>query len=49
MPANEILAKTVPFYAVAIAVVALRCWVRVRIVKSFGHDDWVMIGAAVRF
>lgn len=40
---------TAVFLALAIFSTALRCYVRARIVKWFGLDDWLMVAALVRF
>jgi hypothetical protein len=32
----------------ATIVTGLRCFVRLRILKAFGTDDWLMVAAAVR-
>ncbi|KAF2621923.1 hypothetical protein BU25DRAFT_296680, partial [Macroventuria anomochaeta] len=34
-------------YLVTIGVIMLRCYVRCRVIKSFGNDDWAMLGAGV--
>ncbi|KAK4222007.1 hypothetical protein QBC38DRAFT_107047 [Podospora fimiseda] len=35
--------------ALAFIATVLRCFVRIRLVKSFGLDDWLMLGAMVSF
>ncbi|KAJ5026088.1 hypothetical protein PSV08DRAFT_248054 [Bipolaris maydis] len=47
MSSRRLLAYSIPQYVVALSVALLRCWVRLKIVKSFGRDDWVMISALV--
>jgi hypothetical protein len=37
----------IAFLATAIIANLLRCFVRVRMVKAFGVDDWLMVGATV--
>ena len=34
--------------AIAIVVTALRCYVRIGLVKAFGPDDYLMVSALVR-
>lgn len=48
MSSRRLLAYSIPQYVLAMLVALLRCWVRLKIVKSFGRDDWVMISALVR-
>jgi hypothetical protein len=45
----QILAITGTFFAAAAIVVLLRCYVRIRVLRVFGIDDWVMLGAMVCF
>jgi hypothetical protein len=40
---------TAIFLAFAVFSTALRCYVRARIVKWFGLDDWLMVVAVVSF
>ncbi|KAF5848311.1 hypothetical protein GGP41_005711 [Bipolaris sorokiniana] len=47
MSPRRLLAYSIPQYVFALLVALLRCWVRLKIVKSFGRDDWVMISALV--
>ncbi|CAN8106401.1 unnamed protein product [Discula destructiva] len=42
-----IVAVSVSLTAAAFLIVCLRVWCRVRLLKSFGADDWVMIGTMV--
>lgn len=42
-----ILGMIIPFFILAFIAVALRTYVRTRIVKVMGIDDWVMLGAMV--
>jgi len=44
---SKLLTKSVPLYVTATTIILLRCYVRIRIVKSFGKDDWAMLGAGV--
>lgn len=44
---NAIIITTAIFFGVSLVTVCLRCFVRLRIVKSFGADDALMIVAAV--
>jgi len=44
-----ILGLVIPFFVVAVIAIFLRTWVRARIVKVMGADDWTMLGALVRF
>jgi hypothetical protein len=46
--APALLAKAGSIFGIAASIVLLRIYVRVRIVKSFGHDDWAIILAIVR-
>lgn len=43
----ELLAVNIAFVCTAILACALRCFVRVRMVKAFGRDDWLMVLATV--
>ncbi|KAF2675877.1 hypothetical protein K458DRAFT_482124 [Lentithecium fluviatile CBS 122367] len=43
--APEILAITGSFFAAAALIVALRCYVRIAMLKVFGLDDWIMVFA----
>jgi hypothetical protein len=43
----ELFAVNVAFVAVAILAYSLRCFVRLKMVKAFGLDDWLMGGALV--
>lgn len=42
-----LLAQTGSMFALAALVVLGRCYTRVLVVKSFGKDDWAMLGAMV--
>jgi hypothetical protein len=49
------VARAVPLASVNIAALvlaltatALRCFVRIRLLRAFGTDDWLMVAAAVR-
>jgi hypothetical protein len=43
----ELIGVNIAFLATAIIANLLRCFVRVRMVKAFGVDDWLMVGATV--
>jgi hypothetical protein len=45
---HEIRAVAATMYAIAAAALLLRCYVRLRIVKAFGMDDFFMVFAMVR-
>ena len=45
--APEILAITSTFFAIAAAVVILRCYVRIFMLKIFKFEDWLMVLAMV--
>ncbi|KAH7402831.1 hypothetical protein BKA66DRAFT_564726 [Pyrenochaeta sp. MPI-SDFR-AT-0127] len=45
----ELLAVNLTFMSVAILACALRCFVRVKMVKAFGRDDWLMVLALLFF
>lgn len=47
--APELIASVSVFLPLAIAAVALRIWVRVKLIRNFGWDDIMMIVALVRF
>jgi hypothetical protein len=42
-----IFGMVIPFFVIAFISVTLRTYVRVRIVKVMGADDWIMIMALV--
>jgi hypothetical protein len=44
----ELIASVAAFLPLAIATVALRIWVRTRMIQNFGWDDCTMIIALVR-
>lgn len=44
----ELLAVDISFLIVAITAYALRCYVRIFMVKAFGRDDYLMAAATVR-
>jgi hypothetical protein len=44
----ELLGVNIAFLATAVVANALRCYVRLRMVKAFGLDDWLMVGSTVR-
>ncbi|CAO2657227.1 Nn.00g033530.m01.CDS01 [Neocucurbitaria sp. VM-36] len=45
----ELLGVNIAFVITAILACALRCFVRVRMVKAFGRDDWLMVLATLFF
>ena len=45
--APSILAITGSFFAAAVIVVLLRCYVRIKMLKVFGIDDYIMLFATV--
>lgn len=46
--ATSIMAVNGAGIVLAITATILRCFVRIRLIKAFGVDDWLMAGAAVR-
>jgi hypothetical protein len=44
---SELLGVNVAFLATAVIANTLRCYVRLRMVKAFGLDDWLMVGSTV--
>jgi len=44
----ELAAVLILFLIITWLIVALRCHVRVRMLKSFGLDDWFMVASLVR-
>jgi hypothetical protein len=44
----QILAIETVVFFLALVSTALRLYVRIKIIKSLGKDDWSMMGAAVR-
>ncbi|KAH7119835.1 hypothetical protein B0J11DRAFT_71239 [Dendryphion nanum] len=47
--APELLGVNISFLATALVANALRCYVRIRMVKAFGLDDWLMALATLSF
>jgi len=45
--APQIMAIASSFFAIALFVVMLRCYVRITMLKVFGIDDWIMVFAMV--
>ncbi|EMD89543.1 hypothetical protein COCC4DRAFT_124963 [Bipolaris maydis ATCC 48331] len=45
----ELLAVNIAFVTTAVLACLLRCFVRVRMVKAFGLDDWLMVVATLFF
>lgn len=46
---EAIVAATSVFLALSLVTVCLRCFVRARVVRAFGLDDWTMVAAMVGF
>lgn len=44
---SQLLGVSILFLITSLVFVALRCYVRVRLVKAFGPDDWLMVAALV--
>jgi hypothetical protein len=44
---DAIIITTAVFLGFSLVTVCLRCFVRLKIVKSFGYDDALMVAAAV--
>jgi hypothetical protein len=44
---EAIVTATSVFLALSLVTVGLRCFVRARIVRAFGLDDWTMVAAMV--
>lgn len=42
---EAIVAATSVFLALSLVTVCLRCFVRARVVRAFGLDDWTMVAA----
>jgi hypothetical protein len=45
--ALPLAAVNIAALVIAMIVTALRCFVRIRLLKAFGADDWLMLAAAV--
>lgn len=45
--ATSLTAVNITALVLALTITALRCYVRVRLLKAFGPDDWLMVAAAV--
>jgi hypothetical protein len=45
--APQIMGIASSFYAIALFIVLLRCYVRVAMLRVFGVDDWIMVFAMV--
>lgn len=45
--ALPLTAVNIAALVLALTVTALRCFVRIRLLKAFGSDDWLMVAAAV--
>ncbi|KAF1841545.1 uncharacterized protein K460DRAFT_419592 [Cucurbitaria berberidis CBS 394.84] len=45
----ELLGVNIAFVITAVFACALRCWVRIHMVKAFGRDDWLMVFATIFF
>jgi hypothetical protein len=44
---GQLAAINIAALVLALTVTALRCFVRIRLLKAFGADDWLMAAAAV--
>jgi hypothetical protein len=44
---GQLAAVNIAALVLALTVTALRCFVRIRLLKAFGADDWLMAAAAV--
>ena len=44
----ELRGVNIFFLVVTLISISLRCYVRLGMVKAFGMDDWLMLGATVR-
>ncbi|KAJ1334080.1 hypothetical protein MN608_04083 [Microdochium nivale] len=45
----QLISVNVLFLTLAVIATTLRCYVRIKMVKAFGLDDWLMVGAAMSF
>ncbi|KAI6083852.1 hypothetical protein F4821DRAFT_183194 [Hypoxylon rubiginosum] len=45
----QLLAVDYTFLLIAVITFAMRCYVRIFMVKNFGRDDWAMLGATIIF
>lgn len=45
--AEELLAVTITLLVLGLVTVSLRCFVRIRLVKAFGLDDYLMVASMV--
>lgn len=45
---NQVLAVAILFISLTWLTVGMRCFVRIRMLKSFGYDDWAMLITQVR-
>lgn len=46
---HELRAVDIAFLVAAVIAYGLRCYVRIRLIKSFGRDDYLMAAATVSF
>jgi hypothetical protein len=44
---HEVVAVNISALVLAVITMALRCFVRIRLLKAFGLDDWLMLAATV--
>jgi hypothetical protein len=47
--AVQLASVNIAALVLASTITALRCFVRIRLLKAFGTDDWLMVAAAVCF
>jgi len=47
--APAVVGVTTAALVISLITTALRCFVRFRLVKAFGPDDWLMVAAMVRY
>jgi hypothetical protein len=45
---TRIAAVTIALYTLSLVAVSVRCYVRVRLTRSFGYDDWLIVTTLVR-
>ncbi len=46
--AVQLAAVNIAALVLALIATGLRCFVRIRLLRAFGTDDWLMVAAAVR-
>ncbi|KAH6612945.1 hypothetical protein B0J18DRAFT_71249 [Chaetomium sp. MPI-SDFR-AT-0129] len=47
--ATSLTAVNITALVLAVTITALRCYVRIRLLKAFGPDDWLMVAAVIFF